>query len=290
MSLSGVNCLLGLRGFYTSMKLDIEYATPMTKKECEDFYNSLYASYSYKKVESQRLINENKGVLLLAYDEFEKECLAKITDELIELEIRKKCFETKTCRCGKTLVYRKSHGFYGCNDYKLPGKHDNFNDTLNLHNPYKIFDYWVGCIISDKGFKDKIIPTDLFDFYMNEGLKCLSLKYYGKPYVSKLKTYQKAKGKSKQYENSCELILKSKFDKVFPQFGIKYKLKSEYEKKCFLDFLVSDNENGDYLRMQVNREIDKDENQKNLYLNLIEFISKSKGDKRILTHEYLIES
>jgi len=261
--------------------MNIEYAKKLTDEERNLFFSRIKSSYNINDT-SEKVIQLNYDLLIKSYNKYESEMKSEFLS--IELEYKKAffAFQNDKCICGGSLVYIKSHQFYGCKDYKKHVKHKNYKD---LSEPYlrmpKYYDSYLSDIIKECDLKGKLNAKSLFEFYAGLGFDDLKFKYSGKPYSELINRYIEVNKNSKVFEKMSFERCEPLYTNVFREFGIKYKLIGEKEKYCFIDILCS-NEKEVHIYECKTSEISIDFQQNNLYLNLIKFIDGNKRETQII--------
>ena len=265
----------------------IEYARCMTKLECDQFFRSLIEKSNSKINSYKAILEKNKDRLIEAYNKY-----ALIMSEnsiKVEKQFHEdyKAFVNKTCVCGSNVKYIDGFNFYGCVNYKTEGRHKNFVESENIPYKHRVepSTSYVTNILYDLDLKKVLNAKSLFNFYTELGFMDLSLKYNQIPYSKKIDTYTNVKQVANEFEKKSIENLKLTYPTVIPQFGILYKFIGDIEKKCFLDALCS-NDNEVHIYECKTNEWCIDEDQKNLYINLLQHI-ENKG--REIRFTYLFD-
>lgn len=272
--------------------MKIEYAKKMTDEEVKSFFNRI----NNKQVElqiSSDFITSNYGSMLIdAYNKKEAEIKAQQTVNLAEYREDMFSFENDCCTCGGQLIWIPDYEFYGCNNYHNKHlRHRNFLKQKQSSEYYRpLYRYpditkkYLLEILQENNLRGKLNQKRLLQFYCQQGLQDLRWVYGNKSAFDIIDNFKNANEVAKKFEKECFERLSPKYEKSFFQFPIKYKLKGEKEKYCFIDILCSNSKEVVIYECKTN-EWDIREEQDRLYLSLIKYMNK---DKRIIRLEHLI--
>lgn len=265
--------------------MNIEYARQATKEEVDNFFSYLKSKKDKKSMSCENVLSDNFDLLIRKYKEYESAIFAENEEieRIYKLEL--KSINDDKCTCGSDLRYISSHGFYGCVNYRSKGYHKNFkNKDGSLRVPYKRSPdkakSYLSDIISELGLKQKLKAKALHQFYTNQGLDDLKLKYLGEPYDILINRYAEVKKTAKDFENYCYTRLLPLYTNVIKEFPIRYKLFGESDNICSIDILCSNEKEVDIYECKTTKS-DINPDQNNLYLSLIKFICRHKRPVKI---------
>lgn len=278
------------------MVTTIEYVKFLNKKEISQYIDKRTSFYSNLKREVNVEIHKNEKILIKEYERFESSIVEKYKQDLEEFRVKYSLWKTKKCKCGKSLRYINFLNFWGCIDYRnLENEHITFKEDEQQRQLFKrnfnnvkvrLNKDWCTTIIVNSGLKNKIKAKELFLFYQSIGLDDLRVKYDYKSTLTTLSTYEFANKKSKKEESVVKEFLEKHF-KVLYQPYIEYKYKNDQKKICIPDLIISD-ENLVLIIEIKTHNMYIDENQINLYYQLISHSQKMKTDKRTLASVFVV--
>lgn len=258
-----------------------------------DYGNSLYSELKQKvNVE----IKKNEKLLIQEYKKFESSIIEKYKQDLDEFRLKYSLWKTKKCKCGKSLRYISFQNFWGCTDYKNnENEHITFKEDEEQRQQFENYfknvkvrlnKDWCTTIIVNSGLKNKIKAKELFEFYQSIAFDDLRKKYGYKSTLETLSTYELANKKSKKEEGIVKEFLKNHF-KILYQPYIEYKYKDAKKRICIPDLIISDENLVLIIEIKIhNMYIDED--QLNLYHELISYYQKMKKDKRSLSSIFVV--
>lgn len=273
---------------------NFEYVEILTKEEVGDFIKQLNRKNNSSNSNNPSL-ESNKTALIKEYHAYENEIISAFKSQLKEYEKELKLWNNKTCVCGRKLKYIDGYKFWGCPDYQNEGKkHLTFK-----HNQQEYFDYrfknikvrlsaqWCTDIIKKLNLVGKIKAKELLLFYISLNLDDLRRKYGYKSTIKSISSYVIANKESKREELEIRKFLKPFFDKTIHQLYIRFKEKESIEKIKIFDLIVSD-ENQVYLIEIKRHNIYIDEEQLELYYELLKHIMTEKRDKRVMKSLFIV--
>jgi hypothetical protein len=273
---------------------NFEYVEILTKNEVDDFIKFISLKNNSSNSENKYL-TKNKKALVKEYNLYENEIINVFTNQLKDYEKELKRWNEKTCVCGKKLKYIDGYKFWGCTDYENNKKeHITFK-----HNQQEFFDYrfnnikvrlsahWCTDIIKKLNLVGKIKAKELLLFYISLNLEDLRKKYGYKSTIKSISAYVIANRESKREELEIQEFLKPHFDKVIHQVYVRYKEKESIEKIKIFDLIVSDKKQV-YLIEIKRHNIYIDEEQLELYFELLSHLMKTNNDKRSLKSLFVV--
>ena len=272
--------------------MDIEYAKIMTKSEVDSFYSFLkskqgievdFDAYKSRIIEIHNRINkECESILNNRYEEHIEE-VSNYNDYVNEVNL---LIKNKKCLCGGNLRYISSYNFWGCLNYKDSSQHHfNFNGKdlpYFKEREYRNIEYFKYSILSNNWLKDilnelnvKSRPIRLYEYIMKIGLEDLKSKYNNLKSENVLTSLNNTKSRTKKEEIEIYDYFSMLGLKLNKQLPIKYKLKGQKEKKCFIDLVLS---NEDYIFVvEIKTNSDSlNYEQLELYDSLIRFMENKK--------------
>lgn len=199
-------------------------------------------------------------------------------------------FNTKTCPCGGKLRYISSHDFWGCENYKDESKkHFSFSGhTPNIYSDYfNVSSNWVTDIINKVGLDGKINAKRVFEYFIENGLEDLRLKYKKLPTEKQINSLIETKERSKIQEQKALEYLKTKYEKVVPQQCILFKLTGSKEEFCIPDFICSDKNKVTIVDAKLDYTNDS---KMTKYILLVRHILRKNKDDRIVTGAHIMYS
>jgi|GEM_PF-1799094 len=278
------------------MPATIEYIKFLSKKETFQYIENRNSFYIELKQKVNVEILKNEKLLIQEYEKFESDIIKIYENDLKEFKLKYSLWKTKKCRCGKNLSYISSYNFWGCTDYKnLENEHIIFREDeqqLKLFKSYfksikvRLNKDWCTTIIVNSGLKDKIKAKELFLFYQSLGLDDLREKYGYRNTLLTLSTYEFANKKSKKEERIVKEFLENHFNVLYQPY-IEYKFKNSTKKICIPDLIISD-ENIVLIIEIKTHNMYIDEEQLNLYYQLISYSQKTKKDNRNLASIFVV--
>lgn len=197
-------------------------------------------------------------------------------------------FASKKCYCGSNLRFVPAYGFWGCSNYTDKSQeHFTYNPQYGIRKPYlDLKVHWLSDIIDECNLKGKVTAKELLKWYESLGFVDLRAKYkHGSTYQS-IGGYEVAKARSIEQELQALDHLSDIYPKVLYQQCITYKLKNDKERVCIPDFICS--------RINEVWVIDAklgyvDDEQMDLYVNLVRHIMSEKKDNRELQGGFIMD-
>ena len=265
--------------------MDIEYARKMTDEEVSSFFKNITRKQEELKHSSIRLLVENEKEIIDSFLRIEKEISAETEELLIEYRKDMRAYDEDKCTCGAELVYIPSGDFYGCKNYKSPVPHRNFkkhrqNNYRPDFRPSRRTKSYLLEIINELGLRDKLNQKRLLLFLVEKGYSDIRYVYGSKSSFDDIDNFKDANTVSKKYEDECHEELSHKFPTCIKQFPIKYKIKGDKERCCFIDILCSDEKEVVIYECKTNSH-DVREEQNHLYLSLIKFMNTTDRKVRL---------
>lgn len=279
----------------------IEFAKIMSSKEKSYFFKSIYRKGDHNKCASKSLLNNRAADIFSQYDKIELQAVLERDTFVKDLRQKKIAWLSKKCTaCGHKLrVVNSDFGyFWGCPNYhdKSKGKHSSFNANFGDYvdqsigsASVRISQHWASGIRKSLALPGYISATNIIDFLRENGRQDLREKYYGRGTKKSIGGFQKGKVRSIKEEARTEKLLRSKYKTTLSQQGIRYKLAGFAEKKCFIDFIASDDEFVNIVEVKGGYS-DIDISQLSLYKMLVTYIMDARGDKRKINATFLIFS
>jgi hypothetical protein len=269
----------------------ITYAKMMSKDEKQSFFSSIIGRNDYKNQLSQFAIEENKLALLDEYHKFYREINRRIINRQGRLAIKMDSFNKKVCLvCNTKMRYLERYEFWGCPNYQDGRTHTTYNNNYQPYEKFEDFDIknYLSTIRKRLNLSNIIKSSDLYDFYLANGLECISKHFTGLDITYLFKNYKEVSQQSRKFENECRLELNEIWNTVLYQPGIKYIIDGGKISYCFPDFIVSNSDEVKIYECKSNNSSKKN-SQIELYLQCVDFILKQNGDNRKLSVSYLIE-
>jgi hypothetical protein len=241
--------------------------------------------FHQKTTDASPLFLKHGDALKKAYADIDDK-VSKVRAEARAAHLRRvKAFNTKTCFCGGILIFREDYGFWGCNIYRTPGEHftaHGRNPQFSCHQPVPSVN-WLTDILIECGLKGKVTTKQLFQFFLDEGLPDLRVVYGTTKSDNMINGLQKANERSKIQEAEVLKMLKEKYPRVAYQQCITYQLDGATESFCIPDFICG----SDDKVMVVDAKLDyPNDEQMDLYVQLVRFILKQSGDRRPVFGSY----
>ncbi len=283
------------------MNKKIEYAKFMKDWETESFFKNLAIRHEQTKANTKKWFTANKDKFISAYHVYESDKLDECNKTFQKYNLELHLFDSKkcgVCQAGLKYINYGNKGFWGCPNYKKPPTNEhtsfspdrgaNIREWIGEIKP-RINTHWVTMIRNSMGVGNAVQPKTLLQCLLNEGLEDLKLKYFptANPTAKAIETYSKVKKNTSKEEKEIERILDLFFNKVIPQQGIKYKMKGEKEKYCFVDMVASTAYNVNIIEIKTNAGHIK-EDQLNLYTDLTKNILLSHNDNRQVTSNFIV--
>lgn len=277
----------------------IEYANIMTKEEFAGFFSSISRNYELKKIRAIDILNQNKDILIAAYQELEEAQVQKYHEEFKALRHLKNLWEEKTCDiCGSKLrLVEYEYGtFWGCPNFRdksqkhrtFPADYDDVVIEKYANLGVRIKVTWVTDILRKHSLNGRITASDLLHFFENVCyLEDLREKYGYKKSTESISGYTKAKKHSSKEEKEIIQHLTKLFPKASSQTGIRYKLEGATEKVAIIDLILSDDDSVNVIEIKRGA-LDIREDQLQLYHSLISFILKKSIDARICRSLFVV--
>lgn len=271
-----------------------EYVEILTKKEINDFIKILDKKNKSSN-SNNRYLTENKKTLIKEYQKYENDIINVFKSNLKDYEKDLKLWDEKKCLCGKKLKYIDGYNFWGCSDYQnkekehLTFKHNQqeYFDSRFKNIKVRLSAHWCTDIIKKVNLVEKIRAKELLLFYISLNLEDLRKKYGYKSTSKSISAYVIANKESKREELEIRTFLEPFFDKVIHQIYVRYKLKTSVEKIKIFDLIVSD-KNQVYLIEIKRHNIYIDEEQLELYFELLNHIMEKNEDKRTLKSLFIV--
>lgn len=270
-------------------KFDLDYVYVMNSKEIDNFYAVLRERDLKIKLNSNLKLLENKDSLIKGYQGYEEKWVAVCKARNDKFELQKANWGKKICiECGSSLYFNTNHGFWGCSSYGDGKKHTTFpvdfqeKTDLGEHEAgVSIGKNWIHEILKGLHLNNDIKSAMALCFYQEMGLPDLRIKYDRSSTSGLFGNYQDTKRRTSSEEKEIEGYLKTICEKVTSQIGICYRLNGEVEKICFVDIIASDKKAVFVIEIKTDM-VSINQNQLELYSNLIKFYLTSKNDVRVL--------
>lgn len=233
-----------------------------------------------KNRKPSQVINHTKA-LIEGYHIYHERIIKNRQTEIELYNRKKECKQKKICLCGQKMRYVREFDFWGCPDYKNNSKqHISFKNETEFYVGYfRVPLNWVTEIILSCNLKGIVNAKEVFEFFLQSGLKDLRVEYGKSATTNSLYTLEKAKKNSKQQERAAELHLASKFPKVKAQQCIVYALECYPKTFCIPDFICGNEQivcvaDAKLAPMYI------DDDKMDLYTALVEYIIREMGDPR----------
>jgi hypothetical protein len=266
----------------------IEYAKMMTKDECDKFMQFLIDKNKNARELSCKLINDNKDEIINLYKSYCDRTLSEFNQAVIEYHKKTKAYEDNVCYvCGSKMRYISGYDFWGCPNYK---QGDVSHSTYKGFNPAYFpsepnYKGWTTKMILNTRYKGLIKSIDLYNFIVNE-MKLEDLSLQEKKYIN---NYMMTKESTTDFEKTTYKKIKLEYDNVLYQPGFVYRYEREKDKMCFMDILASNKIEVVIYECKSNR-YEVNDNQKSLYINILQYLLNKANDKRIIKFEYVFEN
>jgi hypothetical protein len=268
-----------------------EYVNILTKKEIKSYIEKI----STANIQANENLQINKIILFNAYSDYENQIINEYKEKLKDILEYKNLWDTKTCVCGKSMRFIMDYNFWGCPDFKnKSNNHITFKSNEDETIDYRLKKVkvrlnhnWCSDILKITDLKSKIKAKELVNFYESEGLEDLRSKYGYKATVESISSFKIANEQSKIEELKTKKFLESFFDKINYQIYVRFKTKNDNEKIRIIDLIVSDYALV-YLIEIKRHNIYIDQDQLNLYFDLIKYLMNKKKDKRILKSLFIV--
>lgn len=274
----------------------IKNARVLTKEESDSYFKKLNEKNRIAKEKSVDTIYSNVQKFIDAYHRVDNLFYESVNQKREKYKEDVEKWEKKICLlCGSKMHWIDiNEGFWSCKNYKDTklGRHTTYSKSHKVNPPYtgnSDAKRFLTIIIRELGFKGVVNNTDLYNFYQENELKCLYLKYMDGDMNNLLEARTIANRKSKEFEKKCTDELKLKFPKAIPQQGFWYETDTGKRGYCFSDIICSNDKEVIIYECKTNN-YDKKESQKDLYIEIMEFLLKQNKDTRTLRFEYLIEN
>lgn len=272
--------------------MKIEYARKMTEQEVSKFFDGINRNQNQLAISSDYITSNFSDMLLEAYHKKEKEIQEQEKICVLEYKEEMKAFQNDTCTCGSQLRWMEDFDFYGCTNYHDKTKrHRNFRAQKQSSEHYRplyrfpaITKKYLLEILQENNLRGKLNQKRLLQFYCQQGLQDLRWVYGNKSAFDIIDNFKNANAVAKEFEKKCFNELLVCYPKCFLQFPIKYKIKDDRERFCFIDILCSNEREVVIYECKTN-EWDVRDEQDDLYLALINYMTT---DGRKVRLEHLI--
>lgn len=269
--------------------MDIEYAKVMTSEESKRFFDSIKNRSIQENINKDKILLQHKERLIDEYSIASSNIEKKYYLEMIDHEAKLLAKKNNKCICGGEVVVKNGQfgQFKSCKNYFDKSKDHWVGKVYDLYEPkHRVDTNYLTNIIRKIGLRGKLTAKKLLEFYESNDMKCLREVYgYGNS-RNHIDTLTDTRKKASEFEGKMTSELSKKYPVCIPQLGITYRLKGDTKiKRCFLDILCSNDKEVIIYECKTHKMYEDDE-QKNLYLSLINFI-ENKGRK--VSFKYLIE-
>jgi len=271
----------------------LEYARKMTKAEVDNFYSFIRQKQDEKIKLAQDTLEKYAGQLINEYHLFAYNSGLEMDKYAAHIKIARNCYTNQLCECGlKLKLFTNRYNgqqFLGCPDYLDETKrHKAWN--YEPGEDYKdIFKNWLGVIISNLGLKGKLHTKYLLLFYEENGLEDLQYKHIGISSKILIDRYTNINKSAKEFELRQVEFLRNQWPNVIYQFPVKYKYTGDKERCCFIDILCSNDETICIYECKTSK-YDINNDQMNLYIDVVKFINESLKINKLLTVDYITEN
>lgn len=271
----------------------LEFARKMTKQEVDNFYSFIRKKQDDKVALAREVLEQYAGKLINEYHAFAYKAEEEMDKHKDFISMAQSCYENQTCQCGlKLKLFTNRYNgqqFLGCPDYMDDTKvHKAWNYAPGEDYRY-IFKNWLTTIITNLGLRDKLHTKYLLLFYEENGLCDLQYKHIGISSKVLIDRYTNTNKSSKEFELRQVEFLRNQWPNVIYQFPVKYKYFGEKEKFCFIDILCSNDETICIYECKTSK-FDINNDQMNLYVNVVKFINDSLKINKTLTIDYITEN
>lgn len=276
----------------------IIYARLATGSEVESFKNSIKAKNeaSYKKYKSY--LDKHKDKIIESYDSIYQRFVDIENENHDQHRSYVRAFNNKKCTCGSDVVFVETHGFWGCVNYKDTSvQHKNFINPTEweyeyyLKEPKKVnTSDWLRSLKEMSGLERKINHASILSFLEKNGKEDLKMIFEEESSWESVNRLKNANFKAKGFEGDVYNILIEMYGakNVFSQQPIKYQYEGMESRFCFLDFLVMDRTNNKVIIVECKlSDQEKNDFQREQYMDLTSFAMKSKGIKMGLDFIYI---
>lgn len=268
-----------------------EYVKSMSEEEKKQYFDKLSLSTLKKGNQALQYLSSIESKLIAQYEKVDQIIIDNYKKDTKEYYDILTAWETKTCQGCKSKLNEINgdfSAFWGCPNYRNNRvKHSKFSSKQEEYLIYqkcnlkpRINKDWATDIKKELQLPTYITATNIIDFLEYNGCEDLRAKYNYKSTKESISGFVNANKDSKIEEKEVfEKLEKKNFKSLHKQYCIKYKRVNEIEKIAILDILLS-NENKVYIIeikrffMYINDE------QLDLYYNLISHLLKSKNDSR----------
>jgi hypothetical protein len=271
----------------------LEYARKMTKQEVDSFYGFIRGKQDEKILAAQQALEKHAGALINEYHTFEYESNIQMEQYREFLKMAHECFINQQCQCGlKLKLFTNRYNgqqFWGCPDYlneSTTHRAWNYDPREDFSHIYRD---WLTNIIKKLNLRGILHTKYLLIFYEENGLKDLQFENTGKSSKELINRYTNINSNSKEFELRQVEFLRNQWPNVIYQFPVKYKYVGEKEKCCFIDILCSNDETICIYECKTSQ-YNIDNNQMNLYIDVIKYINNALKINKRLTIDYITEN
>lgn len=271
--------------------MKFEYVKVMSADEKSNYINKFSNFYKNNNSQAFQYLSSIENKLITQYEKVDQKVFDNYKKDLKEFHEILKAWETKTCQGCKSKL-NKINGdfgtFWGCPNFRNKKvTHSKFSFNYQEILDYKknnlkprIHKDWATGIKRELQLPNYIKATNIIDFLECNGCEDLRSKYNYKATKESISGFVNANKDSKKEEKEVyEKLEKKNFKKLHKQYYIKYKKTNESEKVAILDILLS-NENRVYI-IEIKRFLMyADDEQLDLYFNLISYMLREKKDNR----------
>lgn len=244
-----------------------------------------------KENNSEFHINQHQARIIEVYNLTESRATDIANEDEVLYQKLKTSFETKKCiACGGNIRYVHSYDFWGCANYRteIPYKR---HTTFSGKEPFisvrrvDIDRHWIANIIKECDLKGKVTVKKLHEFFVKNKIPDLRMKYGLSGGEDLFMGLVKASKRSKEQELECLEYIQQFQTKVVYQQCIEYQLKDKKPTICIPDFIAGD----DKFVTVIDAKLDYVNDAKmDLYVALVEFIIRLKGDKRKVVGSHIM--
>lgn len=270
-----------------------EYIRILKKNEIDERANSFKDKFELQSIDSKKLLNDNKDLLLNAYQNYKKERIKDYHDNIKNFYEKVRLWEIKDCCCGQKL--KEYDRFWGCPNYR---------DTTNAHLTFSKFQEkefqekrltinvridsdWSTILLDRCELRNKLNAKALLLFYEANGLEDLRQKYDYNNSLKSISGYESANRNSKKDELEIKEYFEEFFENVLYQVYIKFQVKGQKEKVKIVDLIVSDK--SDVYLIEIKRHNNFiEELQLELYHELVQNLMQKNRDTRTLKSLFIV--
>lgn len=264
----------------------------MAKDECYTFMQFLIEKNNQAREKSKYLLNKNKDEIYKLYCNFIEDIKNTYKNDLKKYYGLMKAFENKKCYgCDADMKWIKNYEFWGCPDYKNKNYiHSSYSNNQVFYHPSNPnYKGWSSRILLNTKFKGQIKAIDIYEYIVNElGDPDIALLNNNHDEYQSITKYIKTKNKSREFEKNVLDKVSYQYPNVFYQPGFIYQYENETEKKCFIDILASDENEVVIYECKANKN-ETNEEQKNIYIDIIKFLLNKKQLKKTVNFQYVFQ-